>query len=80
MWRFLREMKVGDLVVTPHGPAFYVGEVASGPSHSPEFVEDDTAFRRSVRWLNGKRPIPRTQARAALAVENESAGHVCVRD
>ena len=74
MWRFIREMESGDLVVTPHGPEFYVGEVTGAASHSPDLIDDDTAFRRGVRWLNGKKAIPRAQARAALQSRMKTQG------
>src|SRR5687768_517458 len=66
MWRFIREMKVGDLLVTPHGSGFYVGRIKGPAFHLTEKVKEDTAFRRKVEWLNGKEPIPRETARAAL--------------
>lgn len=66
MWRFIREMDVNDFVVVPHGPSFYVGEVVGSAYHISSKVADDTAFRRSVKWLNGKSPIPRRNARVAL--------------
>ena len=66
MWRFIREMKIGDLLVVPHGSEFFVGRVAGPAFHLPEKVKEDTAFRRKVEWLNDKRPILRSAARAAL--------------
>jgi predicted Mrr-cat superfamily restriction endonuclease len=66
MWRFIREMKPGDLVVVPHGPVFYVAKVRGEAIHDTSRVVHDTAFRRKVTWLNQKQPIPRAFARAAL--------------
>lgn len=66
MWRFIREMDAHDLVVVPHGSGFYVGEVIGPVCHHPSKVADDTAFRRPVNWLNGKKRIPRRNARVAL--------------
>ena len=66
MWRFIRDMKVGDLLVTPHGSGFYVGRISGPAFHLPGKVKEDTAFRRKVEWLNDKKPIPRNGARAAL--------------
>ena len=61
MWLFIREMKKGDLVVVPAGPVFYVGEVASDEAfYVPEKTEEDSAYRRSVKWLNNGQSIPRT--------------------
>lgn len=66
LWLFAREMKPGDLVVVPHGPGFYVGEVKGPVRYEESRVKDDTAYRRSVDWLNSKKPILRKYARAAL--------------
>ncbi|MEN2506150.1 restriction endonuclease [Stutzerimonas stutzeri] len=66
MWRFLREMQVGDLVVVPHGSTFHVGEVSGEPYYLEEGIARDAAFRRPVKWLNDKKAIPRRFAKAAL--------------
>lgn len=66
LWRFIREMNKGDLVVVPHGPEFYVAEVNGPASCDDTKVANDTAYRRAVVWQNQKRPIPRDQARSAL--------------
>ena len=66
LWRFIREMSINDLVVVLHGNKFHVAEVAGPARHEPERVEEDTAFRRSIKWLNDGEPIPRRLARAAL--------------
>jgi predicted Mrr-cat superfamily restriction endonuclease len=66
LWRFIREMEEGDLVVVPNGSEFYVAEVTGRARYVSEAVEDDTAHRRSVKWRNDGDPIPRGIARAAL--------------
>ncbi|CAN5768697.1 hypothetical protein BH20ACI3_BH20ACI3_22370 [soil metagenome] len=66
MWRFIREMKLGDLVVVPYGTDFYVAEVAGFGVYLPTHKDDDTAYRRPVKWLNDKKPIARKLARSAL--------------
>lgn len=66
MWRFLRDMKPGDLLVVPHGRVFYVGKIAGPPRYDSEKVQEDTAYRRPTEWLNNKEPIARRLARAAL--------------
>ena len=66
MWRFIRDMKAGDYVVVPHETNFYVAQVEGPAFHDPEKVEEDTAFRRKVKWLNEKQPIPRAKAPSAL--------------
>ncbi len=74
MWRFIREMKVGDLVVVPHFADFHVAEV-TGPAFYNEFkAEDDSAYRRPVIWLNETKPIPRSFARSALIARMKTQG------
>jgi 5-methylcytosine-specific restriction protein B len=55
--RFLNDMSIGDLVVTPDGSDVYVGVVSSGPY----WVADAYASprRRDVDWINPETPIPR---------------------
>ena len=58
MWLFIREMKKGDLVVVPAGPEFHVGEVAGDEAfYDPEKMEEDSAYRRAVNWLNSAQRI-----------------------
>ena len=79
MWLFIREMKKGDLVVVPAGPEFYVGEVAGDEAfYDPEKMEEDSAYRRAVNWLNSARSIPRTEAGSALA-SRMKVRSTCVR-
>ena len=66
MWRFIRDMKPGDLVVVPYWAEFFVAEIGGPATYDPSKVEEDSAYRRAVHWLNGKKPIPRNLARAAL--------------
>lgn len=66
MWRFIRDMKPNDLVVVPYGRDFYVAEVLGPATYDSTKVDTDSAYRRSVKWLNNKKPIPRDMARAAL--------------
>ena len=66
MRRFIRKMSEGDLVVVPHHAGFYVAQVAGPATYNEALIDDDTAYRREVEWLNGGQPIPRALARAAL--------------
>lgn len=66
LWRFIRDMQPGDLVVVPWGNEFYVAEVVGKARYEDGFVDSDTAHRRIVKWLNDKKPVPRKYARAAL--------------
>jgi len=66
MWRFIREMEAGDLVVVPYGSEFYVAEVAGEATYLQEKQSEDSAYRRPVKWLNAKQAIPRSYAKSAL--------------
>lgn len=66
MWRFIREMEAGDLVVVPCGSEFYVAEVAGKAIYLQERQSEDSAYRRPVKWLNTKQAIPRSYAKSAL--------------
>ncbi len=78
MWRFVREIDVGDLVVVPHGSDFYVAEVTSPAMYDESKVEEDTAYRRNVKWLNDKNPMPRGLAKSALVSRMKNQG-TCAR-
>lgn len=66
LWRFIREMSVGDLVAVPHNHLFHVAEVLEAPRFEASKVSDDTAYRRRVRWLDGRRGVPRSWASPVL--------------
>ena len=75
MWRFIREMNEGDLVVVPYGPEFFVASVIEDDAfYDDDRIDDDTAFRRRVVWLNEGRGIPRSTARAALVSRMKTYG------
>lgn len=66
MWRFIREMKVGDLAIVPIPRAFYLGEITSDLIFLDDKVDEDTAIRRNVKWLNDRKPIQRDYCGAGL--------------
>ena len=74
MWRFIREMQIGDLVVVPHESEFYVAEINGDPTYDSAKVDQDTAYRRGVIWLNAKSPIPRSIAKSALISRMKTQG------
>jgi len=79
LWRFIREMKPGDLVVVPYEKGvFFVAEVSSEDPATAIYdktkVEDGSAYRRAVRWLNGAKPISRQLARSALLSRMKTQG------
>ena len=66
MLRFIREMNIGDLVVVPSGSEFYVARILGPATYDKSRIEDDTAYRRKVEWLNNKKPIDYAKAEPGL--------------
>ena len=77
LWRFIVEMKKDDLVVVPYWSDFYIAEVTGDAYHDESKVGEDTAWRRPVKWLNNKQPIPRRLARLPL-ISRMKAYQTCV--
>ena len=74
MWRFVRDMAPEDLVVVPDGSQFYVARVSGPAFYDESRVEEDSAYRRCVTWLNEKRGIPRSVATSALVSRMKTRG------
>ena len=69
MWRFINDMKVGDWIVVPFwGGVFYVAEITGDAYCDPSSAarKSNSCYRRPVRWLNDKKPISRSLAKAKL--------------
>jgi len=68
LWRFIREIKAGDLVVVPEaGGNFSVAEVEANDAQydpSEEAIELDFCYRRKVKWK--KRGVSRSFAENGL--------------
>lgn len=78
MWRFVRDMDLGDWVVVPYGNEFFVAEIEGPPRYDAERKGEDTAYRRRVSWLNAGKSIPRRYARAALQSRMKTQGTCAV--
>ncbi len=74
MWRFIRDMKPEDLVVVPYGSGFFVAKIKGPATFDPAKVDEDSAYRRCVEWLNNKKPISRQLARSALLSRMKTQG------
>lgn len=60
-------MKPGDLIVVPHKESqFYVAEIRGATVYHADKVNEDTGYRRPVKWLNQKKPLHRGLAPSAL--------------
>lgn len=71
LYRFVHEMKVGDLVVYPskHDRHIHIGEVTAGFQYRPE-LQDSYPQTRPVRWL---KHVPRTVFSQGALYETGSA-------
>ena len=74
MWRFIRDMKSDDLVVVPYGSEFFVARISGAAIYDPAKVDEDSAYRRPVQWLNEKKAISRQLARSALLSRMKTQG------
>ncbi len=66
LWRFIREMKIGDYALVPIPHAFYLGRVTSDVKFERTGMKTDSWIRRDVEWLNNKAPISRDKCDAGL--------------
>jgi 5-methylcytosine-specific restriction protein B len=73
--RFLRRMRMGDLVLTPMHGGVYIGEVA-GPAHFAESAAPHSNLRRSVRWFNPTEPVDGNQLRAPVPALLQSQAYI----
>lgn len=48
VWRFTRELKIGDIAIVPHFGKAHFLRVAGEPTYLPQKVKDDTAIRRDI--------------------------------
>ncbi|MEY9583330.1 HNH endonuclease [Sinorhizobium fredii] len=66
-WRFIRELKRGDIVLIPHDDEVYFVEIAEDRAIYRDIkLEDDTAIRRNVARLFDGNPLGLSTLSAAL--------------
>ena len=54
--RFFIEMKAGDYLLIPTQHAFYIATILEDNAfYLPEKVDDSSAYRRKIKWLNNKK-------------------------
>ena len=78
IWRFIREIEIGDYVIVPDSKCFYVCEIIGPVEYIEKDKEFDGAHQRRVKWLNNKKPISRNRAPAKLQLRMK-AHHTCTR-
>jgi 5-methylcytosine-specific restriction protein B len=73
--RFIRRMRMGDLLLTPMQGKVYLGEIASDPYFSDSDGELAN-LRREVNWYDDSAPIDVDQLRAPVPALLQSQAHV----
>jgi predicted Mrr-cat superfamily restriction endonuclease len=66
LWRFIREMEPGSMVLIPHYQFFNIVEITGDVTYSP-FTEH-WAYRRTAAWWSRPSSVFRRSASAALQV------------
>lgn len=59
LWRFIREMQIGDLALIPTRGAFYLAEITSDAYSDEHYMDTDSVIRRKVKLLS-EDPISRS--------------------
>lgn len=75
LWRFIRKMNIGDVVVVPRGNNIHFLQVTSDTKYLAKEVKEDTAYRRDVCELPGSpafRPSLPAKLRKALCFRDTS--------
>lgn len=69
-WKFSRAMQIGDLVLMPQKQknvtVYFIGRVLDEAFYAPEHIENYTAYRRAVHWLNNKIPLAKADLSTSL--------------
>lgn len=60
LWRFIREMNLGSLVLVPHQGELHVARVTGDVTY--DVRAEHWAYRRPAEWLTGRHGIPRQDA------------------
>lgn len=77
VWRFMRDMRPGDLVVVPvEGGLFHVAKATSTPYYEQSGYNEDFAWRRRAEWLTPS-PVLRSFASNELRMRMK-AYQTCV--
>ena len=66
LWRFVREMRPGDLVVATHWSRLHVARVDGPATFDPAPAAEHWAYQRRVKWLTGSDGVGRDTASEAL--------------
>jgi predicted Mrr-cat superfamily restriction endonuclease len=59
LWRFIRVMAIGDLILVPHGDTIHLARITGPVTYDPAPTAEHYAHRRRVEWLTGPAGVPR---------------------
>jgi predicted Mrr-cat superfamily restriction endonuclease len=66
LWRFIRVMAIGDLILLPHGDRIHLARILGPVTYDPAPTAEHHAHRRRVEWLTGPAGVPRHSLPDAL--------------
>jgi len=61
LWRFIRAMSPGDLILVPHAAEIQLARVTGEPAFDANPSAEHWAYRRSAEWLTRARGLNRHQ-------------------
>ncbi len=74
MWRFIREMRPGDFVLSPRDDDVFIARVNGPVKYYAQHRESDTAHRRPAKWLNMDAPVSRSELEPKLRKRLRAGG------
>lgn len=65
LWRFMHDMRVGDVVLSPSSEGFHVAVIEGSPYYDSDGYDQDDCWRRKVCWIT-RGAVPRNHASNTL--------------
>lgn len=73
IWRFIREIQIGNYILAPTARGFFVGIIKSEAYFKEDFSETESGYKRNVEWLRKGKAIIRRRAPLKLRKRFRSA-------
>jgi predicted Mrr-cat superfamily restriction endonuclease len=62
IWRFIRDIKIGNYILAPTTRGFFVGVIKSEAYFKEDFTDIESGYKRNVEWLRKGKAIIRRRA------------------
>ncbi|MBK5114460.1 MAG: hypothetical protein JJE41_12605 [Candidatus Heimdallarchaeota archaeon] len=73
IWRFVREIKIGNYIIAPTARGFFVGIVKSEVYFKEDFSETESGYKCRIEWLRKGKAILRRRAPPRLRIRFRNA-------